>query len=514
MAQEGSNRAIAKNTMFLYFRTFVMMLIGIFTSRIVLEAIGVSDFGLYGAIGSMVAMFTIINGVLAAGTSRFLTFELGRNDRVQLKKVFSASFAMHCIMALILLVLFETVGLWIVNCKLSIPAGREFAANVVYQLSIITCLIGLTQVPYGAVIIAREKFDIFAYVGIGETIFKCGMPLCLIYGSFGDSLIAYAVIMALWTIGLQFFYRYYCYRLFPETHLSLCKDKGVYKSMLSYSLWDIIGQFCGTGIAQGLNILINIFFGVNYNASRSVAYTVEGHVTKFNGDFITSVIPQITKSYARQDYDRFFELIREFGKISFYLLFFVSLPIFIEAEYLIGLWLVEVPPQTVLFLRLIMIYMLLRAPSRPLITGVHATGNVKFLNLTSGLYSFLTFLPSVYLLFRCGAPVWSCFVILIFNANVCTVLEAISLRRDVKFSLRHYFKYVYFHSFAVTALAATLAIVPYMFMPQSVLRVILTCLFSFLPSAIIILWLGIRREYRELLFVFVHTKISQLFLQK
>lgn len=508
MAQEGTNRAIAKNTIILYIRSFVMMAIGIFTSRIVLKAVGVSDFGLYGAIGSMVAMFTIINGVLAAGSSRFLTFELGRNDSGQLKKVFGASFLMHCLMAIFLLIVFETVGLWLVNCKLNIPAGREFAANVVYQFSILTCLIGLTQVPYGAVIIARERFDIFAYVGIGEAVFKMVLPLCLVYGNFGDNLIAFAIITTLWSIGLQVFYRVYCYKRFPETHLSLCRDRKIYKSMLSYSLWDIIGQFCATGNGQGLNILINIFFGVNYNASRSVAYTVEEKVTQFNGNFMTSVVPQITKSYARGDYVRFFELINEFGKFSFYLLFFLSLPIFIEADYLIGLWLVEVPPQTVLFLRLIMISTLLRAPSRPLITGVHATGNVKFLNLTSGVYSFLTFLPSIYLLFRFGAPVWSCFAVMIFNANVCTVLEALSLRWEITFSLRKYFLRVYIHSITVVVLAIIPAIIPYMLMPQSILRLSLTAICSFVPSAIIIAWLGIRKEYRNKLFAFIRTKLK------
>ena len=324
MAEEGTNRAIAKNTIILYIRSFVMMAIGIFTSRVILQALGVSDFGLYGAIGSMVAMFTIINGVLAAGSSRFLTFELGRKDPIKLQKTFSASFAMHCAMALVLLILFETIGLWLVNAKLNIPEGREFAANVVYQISILTCLMGLTQVPYGAVIIAHERFDIFAYVGIGEALFKLFLPLCLVYGSFGDNLVAYAIICAVWTIGLQIFYRVYCYRLYPETRLSICRDRSIYKNMLSYSIWDLVGQFCATGNGQGLNILINIFFGVNFNASRSVAYTVEDKITQFNGNFMTSVVPQITKSYARGDYKRFFELITESGRASVFLLYLLS----------------------------------------------------------------------------------------------------------------------------------------------------------------------------------------------
>ena len=309
MAAEGSNRAIVKNTLILYIRSFVMMAIGLFTSRIVLQAVGIENFGLYGVVGSIISMFTILNGVLAAGSSRFLTFELGRKDVAQLKKTFSASFAMHCIMALAMLILFETIGLWFVNHKINIPEGREFAANVVYQLSIFSCLLSVTQVPYGAVIIAREKFDVFAYVGIGEAIFKCVLPISLLYLNFKDNLIAYAIICTCWSAGLQIFYRVYCYRRFPETHLSICRDKLIYKRMLGYSLWDLLGQFCVSGNSQGLNILINMFFGVRFNASRSLAYTVDDKITQFNGQFLTAVTPQITKAYAQGAKRRFFELI-------------------------------------------------------------------------------------------------------------------------------------------------------------------------------------------------------------
>lgn len=510
MSDSSGNRKIAKNTLFLYGRAFLMMAIGIFTSRIILQVLGVSDYGLYAAIGSMVALFTIANGVLAAGTSRFLTFELGRGDPEALRKTFSASFLLHLGMAAALLVIFETIGLWLINAKMNIPEGREFAANVAYQLSVLTCLVGLTQVPYSATIIAHERFDVFAAVGVCEAVFKLLLPLSLLYFDFKDSLIAYAVIIAVWSIGLQMFYRLYCHKRFPESRLMLCRDKTIYKSMLSYSVFDLIGQFCVTGNGQGLKVLINIFFGVNYNASHNVANTVEHALTQFNGNFITSVVPQITKSYAKGELKRFFELIFEFGKISFYLLFFVSLPVFIEADYIISLWLVEVPPQTVLFLRLIMVYTLLRSPARPLVTGVHATGDVKFLNLTSGIYSVLTFLPGIYLAYKLGAPVWVCFLIQIFNANICALLEAISLKRKVSFSLRKYFSYVYLHSILIAGVTTLFAVIPWMTMETGFLRLVLTGTCSTIAATFFILRFGIAAEYRSKLFAFVKTKLPGL----
>lgn len=506
----SENRRIAKNTLILYARSLVMMAIGIFTSRILLQAVGVENFGIYGIVGSVVGMFTILNGVLSAGSSRFLTFELGRKDPVKLRQTFNASFAMHCGMAVGMLLLFETVGLWFVNHKLNIPAGREFAAHVVYQLSIVSCLLSITQVPYGAVIVAHEKFDIYAYVGIAEVLFKFALPLAMLYIPFGDKLIAYGIICTVWSVGLQIFYRVYCHRRFLETHLRFCRQKSIYKSMLGYSLWDVLGSFCATGNSQGLDLLINLFFGVKVNAARSLATTVDGKVTQFNGQFMTSVVPQITKSYAAGNLTRFFELIYEAGKCSFYLLFILSLPLFLEADYLIHLWLVEVPPYTVLFLRCIIVYTLCRAPSRPIIVGVHATGDVKVLNLTSGLYSVGTFLPMIYLCYRAGLPVWMCYVVQIFNANICTVLEVNALWRKVRFGVRHYFMHVYFKSVLICALAVFPAIIPCLTLEPSLMRCALTGVCSVVPTALSVLWLGVSRETREKILAFASAKVCNV----
>lgn len=505
MASE--NKRIAKNTVFLYIRSFLMMAINLYASRIILQALGVEDYGLYGAIGSIVAMFTIINGSLSSGTSRFLTYELGRGDMVKLKKTFNASLAMHTAMAGFLFLLMETVGLWFVNYKMNIPAGREFAANIVYQMSVLTCMFSLTQVPYSATIISHEKMDIYAYVGLVEAIFKLSLVVALLYLPFGDNLIAYSIILALWGAGLQIFYRFYCYKRFEETHISFCREKTIYKEMLSYSVWDTIGAFCATGNSQGINILINIFFGVTVNAARQVAYQIESGVNQLAANFTTSITPQIVKSYAKGDKKRFFQLIYEAGRYSYFLMFLIAFPIILEADYILKLWLVEVPEYTVLFTRFVLAIALYRIIVRSTINGVHATGDVKTLNLTSGVYSACSFLPLVYLLFKFGLPVWSCFIVYAFNGIVCNFFEARALYKNEKFDILRYIVYVYLHPIAVSMIAAILPFVIIATMEESFLRLVLTLIVNSLCTIICVYILGINQDTRKKVNSFILNKI-------
>lgn len=505
----SENTRIAKNTLFLYFRSFLIMAVNLYASRVILQALGVSDYGLYGAVGSIVAMFSIINGTLAAGTSRFLTFELGKGDAEQLKKTFSAAFAMHVMLALFLFVLMETIGLWFVNHKMNIPEGREFAANVVYQLSIVTCMFTLTQVPYNASIIAHEKMNVYAYVGIAEAAFKLILVLVLLHYPFTDNLIAYAAILAVWSILLRFYYRYYCYKRFPESHLSLVKEKTIYKKMLSFSLWDFIGSFCANGNTQGLNVLINMFFGVKMNAARNVAYQVETAITQFSGNFMMSVQPQIVKSYAKNDTKRFFELIFESSCLSYFLLFIVSLPIILEADYILSIWLVEVPPYTTMFLQCAAAYQLFRIPMRSVVQGTHATGNIKYLNLTSGLYSAGTFLLLIFIVYKLGAPVWACFVVQFFNGIFITYFELNSLYHEIKFSRKGFIFSVFLRNWAVSLLAAIPAIAVIILLPPSFVRLILTTFCSIVFTAICVFYLGFSKSTRERFVSMIKSRIKR-----
>lgn len=502
------DKRIVKNTLYLYIRSFLMVIIGLFSSRVILDALGIDDYGLYGAIGSVVSMFVIINGVLTAGSSRFLTFELGRGNMERLTKTFSASFTMHFILALILFAALETLGLWFLNTKMTIPEGRLFAANVVYQLSIIDCMLSLTQVPYGAAIMAHEKMNIVAYVGLLEAIFKLTLIFLLLYVPFTNNLIAYALIVTVWSIGLQLWYRFYCVRHFPECRLKVVKDKEIYKGMLSYSLWDFIGQFCATGNTQGINILINIFFGVTVNAARAVAYQVENTLSQFVSNFMTAVNPQIVKAYAQNDIKRFLQLIFESCKYSYYLLFLVSLPIFLEADYILSLWLVEVPEYTTLFLRWVMAITLFRILARPIISGVHATGDVKTLNLTSGVYSACTFLPAVYLLYKINFPVWYCFVVQAFNGIICTMLEIRALYKNTSFCLKDLFLRVYIHSIFTSALACIGPVFIILYFDEGILRLILTTVTSLLSTFVCVYAFGLSKGQRQTALCFINKKLS------
>ena len=393
---------------------------------------------------------------------------------------------------------------------MNIPAGREFAVNVVYQLSIISCMLSLTQVPYTACIIAHEKMDVYAYVGIVEVTFKLFLVILLLYVPFADNLIAYAIILAIWSIGLQIWYRYYCYRRFSESHLMIVKDKTIYKSMLSYSLWDFVGQFCGTGNSQGLNILINMFFGVTVNAARTIAFQVENAITQFSNNFMTSVNPQIVKNYACGNMDRFFQLIYEAGRYSYYLLFMVSLPIFLEADYILQLWLVEVPEYTSLFLRFIIAITLVRVIARPLINGVHATGNVKVLNLTSGVYSAGTFLPAVYVFFKLGFPVWWCFIIQSFNASICTMLEIRALYKQVPFDVKDYLKKVYVWPISVSLIACVPSSLIVFNVESSFVRLCITIIISIVSTLFCVYYLGIDKKTRNKVLNVVNSKIKRI----
>ncbi len=502
-----SNIRVVKNTLFLYIRSFLMMGVSLFSSRVVLQVLGVSDYGLYGAIGSTVAMFTIINNVLAIGSSRFLTFELGKGEISQLTKTFSASFIMHTSLAIFLFLLMETVGLWFVNNKMNIPEERLFAANIVYQLSILVCMLNLTQVPYRASIISHERMNIYAYVGILEVLFKLCLIYLLLYVPFRDNLIAYAIILAVWSIALQLWYRYYCKKHFIECKLHIERDRSIYKRLLSYSLWDFIGQFCYTGNSQGINILINMFFGVIINASRAVAYQVENAILQFSNNFMTAVQPQIVKSFASGDTDRFFQLIRESCRYSFYLLFIVSLPVILEAEYILSLWLVEVPTYAALFLRCIICITLYNSFRDPIIKGVHATGNIKFMNLTSSLYSALTFLPVVYILYYLKFPVWVCFVVQGFNVLVCSWFELWSLKREIIFSIINFYSCIILRTIMVSLVCAIVPMLVIGWLEPSFLRLCVTIVVCVLSSCLIIFYWGMDKSLRNNVILLFKSKL-------
>ena len=296
----ADNKRIAKNTVFLYVRMLLVMGATLYTSRIVLNVLGAEDYGLYNVVGGLVTMFTFLNGSLGSATSRYITFELGRRDYERVNRVFNVALLIHIALAVLIIILAETIGLWFFYEKMTIPEERMSAAFWVYQISILTCFFSLTQVPYNAMIIANENMRIYAWVGIVEAVFKLAIAFILPFAPF-DTLVYYALLLCVVQISIMLFYRIYCGRNFKESKIILYKDKTLYKEMFSYAGSDLIGNLSVLAQGQGLNILLNMFFGPVVNAARGIAYQVQGAVTQFSNNFMTAVRPQIIKSYAEGD---------------------------------------------------------------------------------------------------------------------------------------------------------------------------------------------------------------------
>ncbi len=501
-----SNKRIAKNTAFLYVRMLLLLVISLYTARIVLKALGESDYGLYNVVGGIVILFSVVNGVLSSGTSRFLTFDLGSGNAANLRNTFSAAFAMHTVAALIVLVLSETVGIWFLNTQLVIPPVRMVAANWVFQFSVITAMLSLTQVPYTASIISHERMDIYAWTGLAEGVFKLLTAYIILYADLPDKLIAYGLFNLVWNVILQMYYRYYCIHNFPESRLKVVRDKTVYKKMLSFSLWDLGGAIGGTANTQGMSFLLNIFFGLVANAARGIAVQVEANLQKFADNFMTAVRPQIVKSYAVRDYKGFFKLIFESSKFSYFLLFMVTLPVFLECEFILKLWLVNVPENTGVFLQWIMVTHVFRAMSRPVIDGCHATGNIKYLNLYTSFTILLT-LPCSWLAFEMGYPPVSIFIIHGFLRCLCNFVELYVLKKEVPFSIREYINKVMLRCLLVTLLVSIPPVLIICFISPSLTRLCFTIIISLASVGIGSYYLVLQREYREKLLVTIKKKL-------
>ena len=392
-------KRIAKNTVFLYMRSILVMIVGIYTSRVVLQTLGVEDYGIYQVIGGFVAMFSILSASLVNASQRFISYEMGK-DRPQLKRIFCGTVSIHLLLALGVLVVFETFGIWFLNAKLNINPDRLYAANWVFQFSVIAFCVNLISVPYNASIIAHEKMSAFAYISIFEAFAKLGIIYLLTISGF-DKLIFYALLMLLIAITLRLIYGMYCSRHFEECHFHFGVDKPLFKEMLGFIGWNFIGSTASILTTQGVSVLINIFFGVALNAARGIATQVDNAINTFVNNFMTAMNPQITKSYAAGDYEYMNKLMARGAKYATLLYWFIALTFFVEAENVLEIWLVEVPPFASIFLRLTIIYSIFQALSNTLYIGMLATGNIKKYQIVMGSLYIGSFILC-YVFFKCG----------------------------------------------------------------------------------------------------------------
>lgn len=503
-----NKRRLIKNTLYLYARMLVLMIIGLFTSRIVLSSLGEVDFGLINVVGGITAMFGFLNGCLGAATSRFITFELGRQDNVALNKVFNTALIVHIAIAIIIVILCETVGLWFFYNKMVIPEDRLGAAMFVYQLSVLGTPIFLSQVPYNATLIAHENMRIFTYFTFVDGIFKL-VNAYLIFVSPIDKMVFYSSLLFIESLVCLIFYRLYCIKHYPETTLKVCKDKQLYKNMFSYAGSDLIGQIAGLAQGDGLNLLLNTFFGPTVNAARGIAYQVQGHVSKFSGGFMTAIKPQIIKSFASGNIDEMLRLVKQGACFSFYLMLMIALPVCLESKQLLTWWLGKYPSHTESFLVLIIAFCLINTWKESRGTALHATGKLLLSNVTVGICMCMAF-PIAYILLKLGGAPESVFIAAILSIFLSDVIGVFVLRRYIRFSIKKYFMSVHVRCIAVTLVSCLVPCLVYnKIYEPGLLRVLLNTILSVFMVCLSSFTIGMDKPMRNKLISLLKRKFSR-----
>ena len=399
--QENSKR-IVKNSLFLYVRLLFTLMIGLYTSRVILKTLGVEDYGVFNVVAGFVSMFTLITGSLSNSISRFLTFTLGKGDLKQLNLVFSTSVLIQILFAIGVVVIIEILGLWFLNTRLNIPDSRISAANWIFHLSVLSFAINIISAPYNASIIAHEKMDVFAYISILETILKLLIVFLLGLSPY-DKLIMYGILFVSVSILIRLVYGWYCKRNFQECKLSFLFDKSLLKEMFGFAGWNFFGNATNILGNQGVNVVSNIFWGVTVNAARGISTQVEGVVKQFVTNITTAINPQITKSYAEGNFSYMNILVRKSAKYTICIILLFAVPFWYEAENILKLWLVNIPEYAPVFLKLALLGILIDMSGHSLAIAIWASGNVKKYFISIGSVGLLI-LPITYGLFYLNFP--------------------------------------------------------------------------------------------------------------
>lgn len=473
----ASNKRIAKNTLLLYIRTLFVMLITLYTSRVVLNTLGVTDYGIYNVVGGVILILSFLMTSMGAASSRFITYDLGKGNVANIKKTFGTILTIHIIIAIVILLFGETVGLWFVVNKLQIPADRVNAALWVYQFSIFTSIMSVISVPYNAVIIAHERIKAFAYMGIIDAILKLIIAYLLFITPF-DKLIIYAILLFCIQTFDRIVYGWYCTHNFRETRTTIVFNKKQFKEIFRFAVWTMNGNLAIMGYTQGINILLNMFYGPTVNAARGIAVQVQGVVMNFCRNFQMAINPQITKSYARNDLKTMHNLVKTSSKFSFFLLFFISLPLMLEANQVLKWWLGIVPEHTVAFLRLILCSSMLTSLSNPIIMSVQATGKIERFQLIEGTM-LLSIVPIAYVLLKLyGIKPEYVFCVHIIVEILTQYIRIQIVLPMIFMDLRKYWKEVIIPIIYVVLLSPIVPIIFYELLAETVANFFIVCLIS------------------------------------
>ena len=514
MATDSSNnnKRIAKNTLLLYVRMLFLMVVSLFTSRVILNTLGVEDFGIYNVVGGIVAMFTIISGSLTSAISRFLTFELGKGDKEKLKTIFSTSVNIQLGLSAIIILIGEVVGIWFLNNQMNIPAERMMAANYILQCSLGIFVLNLLSVPYNASIIAHEKMGAFAYISILDIILKLAVAYAIMLFPF-DRLISYGVLLLAESIFIRLIYGLYSKRNFEECTYHLIYDKAVLRKMVSFAGWNFLGVTAGTLNTQGVNILMNVYFGVAVNAARGIAVQASAAISQFVQSFTTAVNPQITKSYAAGDMTYMHTLVCQSSKFSAYLFLLMAIPLSVETPEIFEIWLKNPPEYAVLFFRLSLLGTLMDSVlSNSLMTAIFATGDIKKYQVYVTICGGMVF-PLTWLAYLMGASPDSTYIIYFIIYCVVLYVRLHVIQQKVHLQIKEYVRRVLVKFIPVAVLSYLVPISIAYLLPASFGRILITTIVSVVITCAIIYSIGLTIGERNMVMSKV-KKITNKYLSK
>jgi O-antigen/teichoic acid export membrane protein len=468
------------------------MLVSLYTVRVVLNTLGVEDYGIYNVVAGVVTMFGFLSGSMATASQRYFSFELGRGDFEQLKKVFSLSLFIYILIGIAILLLGETIGLWFVSNKLVIPLERKSAALWVYQFSIISFLFTMLTSPYMAMIIAYEDMNIYAYVSIGEALFKLGIVFLLQAISW-DKLILYGILMLAVVVTITAIYRAICIKKYNACKFSFYWNKGLFKEIAGYSGWNMFGASAGIFKNQVVNIMLNQFFNPVVVAARSIAAMVDSAAVSLSQNFSTAIRPQIIKSYAAEQKEAMFSLVFRGAKGTYLLMYLFVLPLVLEMPIVLTLWLKNPPEYTVLFTRLMLFDVLINSLSYPIMAAAHATGKIRLYQAVVGGILLLN-VPVVWIILFMGAPAYSAMIVAIILTFIACIMRLLILKVLIDYSIRQFLRMVILPICVISVVSAILPIILCYILPQNILRLFLVTGLSIMSVSVYSYSIGLNKE--------------------
>lgn len=496
-AATQNNKRIALNTLFLYIRMLVTMLVSLYTSRVVLDKLGVTDYGIYNIVGGIVTMLGFLNNSMSNAVQRYMSFEIGKNNKAGVNVIFNISLTAHFCIAIIVLIIMEICGVWYLNNYMNIPSNRLEAANWVLQCSILTTLFTIIQVPYNAIIISYERMSIFAYISILEVTLKLAIVFLLSIGQF-DKLKLYSILIAIVTISILIIYQQYCKKKFIETRFRFNKDWKLLKQLISFASWNMLGELAWIFTGQGVNLILNFFWGPTLNAARGLADQVNGAVTRFISNFQTAVNPQIIKSYATEHIYEMKSLLYRSTRFSFYLMLALALPLIINMDFILHIWLKDVPQYTTEFCQLTLICSLISTISNLLAQVARANGDIRNYQIGISIMLFLNF-PLSYIFLKEGYSPTCTITINICIQFALIFIRVFFIRNMAQITLKEFTLKALYPITLVTSTSIILPLLTFHYLPQNTVTFILNIAISIISVCLMSYQLGINTKEREYL---------------